>query len=109
MFGGNSRLRCDACGNRAPDAVAPILFGMHGWREFGLDGEIDGRPWEGTVLLCDDTGGGLGWRATGKGCASRMAAFIDSGGRAGQAGPKPPNIQTFRGGRDTEPKWLAVR
>lgn len=100
-----SRLRCDACGNLAPDVVAPILFGFHGWQEFELDGEADGREYVAAVLLCDDTPrSGLGWRATGTGCASKMRAFVESGGQAG-AGPRPPDIQTFRGGRQAEPQW----
>jgi hypothetical protein len=96
------RLRCDSCGTLAPDVVAPILFGFHGWREFAIDGEADGRRWEATVLLCD---GGHGLRPTGSGCASRMTAFVESGGRDG-AGPKPPTIETSHGGRRTEPTYV---
>lgn len=97
------RLKCDACGQPAPDVVAPILHGIHGWREFAIDGVDEERgPWEASVLLCD---GGAGWRRTGKGCRSRMEAFVDSGGLAGH-GPKPPNIVTSNGGRDTEPRYL---
>lgn len=97
------RLRCDSCGELAPDVVAPILYGNHGWREFGIDGEHDGRPWRADVLLCD---GAHGWRPTGQGCASRMAAYIEAGGTP-SAGPAP-TIKTCRGGRKTEPEWLEL-
>jgi len=100
-----SRLKCDCCGALVPDVVDPILFGCHGWREFTLDGVNPERgPWEATVLLCDDPGF-LGWRRTGHGCASQMAAFVASGGQAGSGHPSP-NIRTCRGGQQEEPVYL---
>lgn len=95
------RLRCDSCGNLAPDVVAPILHGQHGWEEFEIDGEHKGRRWTASVLLCD---GGNGHKRTGNGCASRMRAFVESGGQHG-AGPQPPQIRSCRGGQQVEPDY----
>jgi hypothetical protein len=85
--------RCDSCGKRAPDVVGPILLGIHKWGEFGIDGEHEGRAWRASVLLCPDH-------------AERMAAFVGSGGIAGQ-GPTPPRIVSNEGGFYEDPEWIA--
>lgn len=93
--------RCDSCEHLAPDVVAEILCGIYGWRSFEIDGEKDGRKYTASVLLCGNPSrsGELG-----RGCASKMQAFVDSGGNAG-IGPTPPDIRTFRGGQCAEPDW----
>jgi hypothetical protein len=85
---------CDSCGRGAPDVVRPILLGYYRWGEFNIDGEHEGREWRADVLLCPT-------------CAPRMTAFVASGGIAGR-GPKPPVIQTCRGGQRQEPDFAAV-
>lgn len=86
-------LRCDSCGETAPDVVGPILFAFHHWGEFGIDGEHEGRAWRADVLLCPRH-------------AVEMDAYVKAGGtpRAGRA----PAIATCRGGLGTEPRWLDV-
>lgn len=88
------RLRCDSCATGAPPDVGPILIGIRKWGTFELDGEQDGRAYVASVLLCPQ-------------CTVKMRAFVATGGRAGE-GPKPPDIRTFRGGRDTEPEWAST-
>lgn len=93
--GPSSRIggRCDCCGHSAGDVVGPILLGIQKWGEFEIDGEYDGRRWRAKVLLCPDH-------------AERMAAFVASGGAAGQ-GPKPPRIVSSEGGFYAEPEYVS--
>lgn len=95
MFGHRlNRLRCDGCGDLAPDVVAPILYGYEGWREFTIDGEFEGRRWETGVLLC---GRRNDYRRE-HGCATAMERYM--------AGDGPPvKLATTGGGRVTEAEF----
>lgn len=76
-------LRCDSCGQPAPDVVGPILRGIENWMETTIDGEHEGRRWEADVLLC-------GVRHNRElGCAPRMRRYIDGGGSPAEAGARP--------------------
>lgn len=75
----------------APNVVAPILHGIHGWGEFAIDGVHQGRQWRADVLLCPHH-------------APAMKRYIEAGGTP-SAG-RPPHIQSCRGGRQVEPTYL---
>lgn len=93
---------CDSCGTVAPDVVGPILLGCEGWGTFEIDDVYEGREWKAWVLLCGHRP--FVGRGRDGGCAGKMRAYVDAGGRGG-GGPK---IKTVEGGRVSEAEFVAT-